>query len=141
MDLSSVLTMIDIDMKPLPDPATAPQLTANDLYYDAIEQLANGRAAEAVTSFRAAIEARKDFLDARHGLILALDAAGNVEEGIAVALQLIADEPDDVLAYTSLSILYQHAGKVPEAEAASAKAKILGWKHELRGKDAGAGNP
>jgi tetratricopeptide (TPR) repeat protein len=106
--------------------------TADDLYYDAIEHLAESRALEAVAAFRAALAARPDFLDARHGLILALDAAGRVDEGIAAALQLIADEPDDVLAYTSLSILYQHAGKVPEAEAASAKAKILGWKHELR---------
>ena len=106
--------------------------SADDLYYDAIERLANGRASEAVAGFRAAIEARPGFLDARHGLILALDAAGKVDEGIAVAVQLIADEPDDVLAYTSLSILYQHAGKVPEAEAASAKAKILGWKLELQ---------
>jgi tetratricopeptide (TPR) repeat protein len=114
-------------MKPLPNPRTA-----DDLYYDAIECLANGLAAEAVAGFRAAIAARPDFLDARHGLILALDAAGKVEEGIAAAQQLIADEPDDVLAYTSLSILYQHAGKVPEAEAASAKAKILGWKMELQ---------
>jgi len=113
-------------------PATNNSRTADDLYYDAIERLADGRAAESVELFRAAIAARPDFLDARHGLILALDAAGSVEEGIAAAQQLIADEPDDVLAYTSLSILYQHAGKVPEAEAASAKAKILGWKLELQ---------
>lgn len=106
--------------------------SAEDLYYDAIERLADGRAAEAVAGFRAAIGARPDLLDARHGLILALDATGEVDEGIAAALALIADEPDDVLAYTSLSILYQHAGKVPEAEAASAKAKILGWKLELQ---------
>jgi tetratricopeptide (TPR) repeat protein len=106
--------------------------SAKDLYYDAIERLADGRAAEAVAGFRAAIVARPGFLDARHGLILALDAAGELDEGIAAALALIADEPDDVLAYTSLSILYQHAGKVPEAEAASAKAKILGWKMELQ---------
>ncbi len=105
---------------------------AEDLYYDAIERLADGRVAEAVAGFRAAIAARPGFHDARHGLILALDAAGEVEAGIAAALALIADEPDDVLAYTSLSILYQHAGKVPEAEAASAKAKILGWKLELQ---------
>jgi tetratricopeptide (TPR) repeat protein len=106
--------------------------SADDLYYDAIERLADGRADEAVAGFRAALAARPGFTDARHGLILALDAAGDVEEGIAVALALIAEEPDDVLAYTSLSILYQHAGKVPEAEAASARAKILGWKLELQ---------
>jgi tetratricopeptide (TPR) repeat protein len=114
--------------------ATNNSRTAEDLYYDAIERLADGRASEAVAGFRAALTLQNDFLDARHGLILALDADGKVDEGIATALQLIADEPDDVLAYTSLSILYQHAGRVPEAEAASAKAKILGWKFELQSK-------
>jgi tetratricopeptide (TPR) repeat protein len=110
--------------------------TAEDLYYAAIEHLAESRSADAVTAFRAALAAKPKFIDARHGLILALDAAGKVEEGITTALALIAEEPDDVLAYTSLSILYQHAGKVPEAEAASARAKILGWKAELQSKSA-----
>jgi len=112
--------------------------TAEDLYYDAIERLADGRAAEAVDLFRAALAVNPNFLDARHGLIRALDSAGEVDEGIATALALIADQPDDVLAWTSLSILYQHAGRVPEAEAASAKAKILGWKLELQSKSTGA---
>jgi hypothetical protein len=116
--------------------------TAEDLYYDAIERLADGRASEAVAGFRAALAIQKNFLDAHHGLILALDADGRVDEGIVVALALIAGEPDDVLAYTSLSILYQHAGRVPEAEAASAKAKILGWKMELQSKSAsGSASP
>jgi hypothetical protein len=34
---------------------------------------------------------------------------------------------------TRLSMIYQHKGMIAEAEAAAAKAKILGWKHELRG--------
>ena len=113
-------------------PASANPRSAEDLYYDAIERLADGRAAEAVALFRAALAVNPDFLDARHGLIRALDTAGQIDEGIATALALIADEPNDVLAWTSLSILYQHAGRVPEAEAASAKAKILGWKLELQ---------
>jgi tetratricopeptide (TPR) repeat protein len=127
--------MMSIVQPASPNSQTTPR-SADDLYYDAIERLAEGHAAQAVAGFRAALAARPDFLDARHALILALDAAGQVEEGIAAALQLIADEPDDVLAHTSLSILYQHAGKVPEAEAASARAKILGWKHELQSKSA-----
>ncbi len=106
--------------------------TADDLYYAAIEHIADGRPAAAVDAFRSALALRPTHSDARHGLILALDAAGKTEEGIATAQQLIADQPDDVLAWTSLSILYQHAGRVPEAEAASAKAKILGWKIELQ---------
>jgi len=119
-------------------PTSTNPRTAEDLYYDAIERLADGRAAEAVELFRAALTANPNFLDARHGLIRALDTAGRLDEGITTALALIADQPDDVLAWTSLSILYQHAGRVPEAEAASAKAKILGWKLELQSKSAGA---
>jgi hypothetical protein len=41
-------------------------------------------------------------------------------------------DPEDVLVHTRLSILYQHKGMVPEAEAEALKAKLLGWKHQLR---------
>jgi hypothetical protein len=38
-----------------------------------------------------------------------------------------------VLAYTSLSVLYQKKGMIPEAEAEANKARILGWKQQLKG--------
>ena len=41
-------------------------------------------------------------------------------------------EPDDVLAHTSLSVLYQKKGMIPEAEAEGAKARVLGWKQQLK---------
>jgi hypothetical protein len=41
-------------------------------------------------------------------------------------------DPDDVLAHTSLSILYQKKGMVPEAEAEANKARVLGWKQQLK---------
>ncbi|MDR3417716.1 MAG: hypothetical protein P4L83_16180, partial [Nevskia sp.] len=94
--------------------------------------IADGRPAAPVQDITYAHEQRHNNSDARHGLILALDAAGHTEVRITAAQQLIADEPDDVLAWTSLSILLQRAGRVPEAEAASARAKILGWKLELQ---------
>jgi len=39
-----------------------------------------------------------------------------------------------VLAHTSLSILYQKKGMVPEAEEEANKARILGWKQQLKKK-------
>jgi len=33
---------------------------------------------------------------------------------------------------TSLSILYQKKGMVPEAEAEGNKARVLGWKQQLK---------
>ena len=44
--------------------------------------------------------------------------------------------PDDVLAHTNLSMFYQRAGRIAEAEAAAAKAKVLDWKRQIGGKGA-----
>ena len=73
-----------------------------------------------------------DLLEAMHGLIRALQDGGEYDQAIAVAHDLIARDPDDPFAHTSLSILYQHKGMIPDAEAAALKAKLLGWKLELR---------
>ncbi len=104
---------------------------AEDLYYAALDHLAHSRWDAAIADFRAALRLAPDLLDAMHGLIRAQQDAGHLDQAIATARHLISLDPDDVLAHTSLSVLYQRKGMVPEAEAESAKAKILGWKHEL----------
>ncbi len=105
---------------------------AEELYYAALDRLAEGDATGAVSGFRSAVAADETFLDARHGLIRALQDAGAYDEGIAAAQALAAQAPDDVLAHTALSILYQHKGMIPEAEEAATRAKLLGWKQQLR---------
>jgi len=107
-------------------------MSAEDQYYDAIEKVANGDLAEAAEGFRACLETDPAFLDAMHGLIRALQDLGELDEAIRVSLRLVEIDPDDVLAHTRLSILYQHKGMIPEAEAEALKAKLLGWKHQLR---------
>jgi tetratricopeptide (TPR) repeat protein len=107
-------------------------LSAEDQYYDAIEKVANGELTEAVAAFRACLEADPDFLDAMHGLIRTLQDLGELDEAIRISLRLAEMDPEDVLVHTRLSILYQHKGMVPEAEAEALKAKLLGWKHQLR---------
>ena len=97
-----------------------------------LNQLAEGSAAEAVQSFRAAIVADPDFYEAHHGLIRALRDVGRLEQSVAAALALTALTPNDPLAHTALSISLQQAGHVPEAEAAAARARILEWKAELQ---------
>ena len=67
-----------------------------------------------------------------HGLIRALQEQGDFDAAIAVAQRLLQLDPEEVLAHTSLSILYQHKGMIPEAEAAALKAKLLGWKKQLQ---------
>ncbi len=105
---------------------------AEQLYYDALDRLAEGDPAEAASGFRAAAAADPGFVDARHGLVRALQDAGADEEALGEALRLAADAPEDVLALTAVSILYQRLGRIPEAEEAGTRAKLLGWKQQLR---------
>lgn len=107
-------------------------LSAEDTYYDALEKVANGDLAGAVMAFRVSLKADPSMLDAMHGLIRALQDLGQLDEAIHVAMHLAEIDPEDVLAHTSLSILYQRKGMVPEAEAEGLKAKLLGWKLQLR---------
>ncbi len=110
---------------------------AETLYHQALDLIASGDPA-ARSKFREALALDPDLLDAMHGLIRALQDSGDYDQAIAVAHELIVRNPDDPLPHTSLSILYQHKGMVPEAEAEALKAKLLGWKLELREGQPGA---
>ena len=104
---------------------------AETLSQRGLNQLAEGSAAEAVQSFRAAIAADPNYFEAHHGLIRALRDSGRLEPSVAAALALTALTPNDPLAHTALSISLMQAGRIPEAEAAAARARILEWKAEL----------
>jgi DNA-binding SARP family transcriptional activator len=100
-----------------------------------LDLLAAGSAAEAAMAFRAAIEESADgteiSIEAHHGLVRALRDCGRLEQSVAAALALIALTPQDPLAHTALAISLQHAGHIAEAEAASARARVLEWKVQL----------
>jgi tetratricopeptide (TPR) repeat protein len=98
----------------------------------ALDRMAAGAPAEAIPHLRCALGFDPGHGAATQALIRALEDTGELDEALAIAQRRIADEPDDVLAHTRLSIVLQKMGRVPEAEAAAARAKILGWKLELR---------
>ena len=103
-----------------------------DLYDQAVDLVAEGKVEEAVARYREAIDLDADFSDGWQGLALALNDLGRHEEAIAAAKKLCELTPDDVLAHTTLSRMYQAANMVPEAEAAGAQARILDWKRQLK---------
>ena len=117
------------------DPAsseTARQL-AEHHYYAALDLVLEGHHDQAVEEYRQAVAADPKFTDALHGLSRALQDLNRFDEAIEVAQQISDIDPDDILAHTSLSILYQKKGMVPEAEAEGNKARVLGWKQQLKG--------
>jgi Tfp pilus assembly protein PilF len=109
-----------------------PSHSAEELYHQALDRLEQGDAAGAAHQLRLCLEADPGMLDAMHGLIRALQEQGDLDAAIAVAQRLLQLDPEEVLAHTSLSMLYQRKGMIAEAEAEALKAKLLGWKQQLQ---------
>ena len=105
---------------------------AEDHYYAALDLMADGRLEDAVAAYRESVNADPTFTEAMHGLARALQDLQRYDEAIDVAKKIAEIDPDDVLAHTSLSVLYQKKSMIPEAEAEGAKARVLGWKQQLK---------
>jgi tetratricopeptide (TPR) repeat protein len=105
---------------------------AEDHYYAALDLMAEGQLPEAVAAYQESIAADPTFTEAMHGLARALQDLERYDEAIAIAQRIAEIDPDDVLAHTSLSVLYQRKSMIPEAEEEGAKARVLGWKQQLK---------
>lgn len=107
---------------------------AEDHYFAALDLVTEGAHEQALAEYEKSIAADPDFTDALHGKARALQDLGRFDEAISVANRIAELDPDDVLAHTSLSVLYQMKGMIAEAEAEGAKARVLGWKQQLKNK-------
>ena len=111
----------------------ASSMSSKDELYDrATDLFGDGKPEEAIAVYREALAIDPQFADAWHGLGMALGELGRHDEAIEAGKRLCELSPDDTLAHTTLSRFYQAAGRIPEAEAEGAKARILDWKRQLR---------
>ena len=108
--------------------------SAEDFFLSGLDLYSEGKHEEAIAAYRRAIEADPNYTDALHGLARIYQDQNRLDEAIAISQQLAQLDPDDVLPHTSLSILYQKKGMIPEAEAEANKARVLGWKQQLKRK-------
>jgi tetratricopeptide (TPR) repeat protein len=104
----------------------------DELVDQALDHMAAGNPQAAIPHLQQALALAPNHPSATHALLRALEDSGQLNEALALAHACIAQNPDDVLAHTRLSILLQKLGDVPAAEAAAARARILGWKLEIR---------
>lgn len=112
--------------------SNAPEKTAEDHYYAGFDLFGEGKLAEAIAEYTWALELNPQFSDALHGLAQAYHAQQDFDRTIETARRILALDPEDILAWTTISRAYQRKGMVPEAEEAGNKARILGWKQQLR---------
>jgi tetratricopeptide (TPR) repeat protein len=105
---------------------------AEDHYYAALDLVAEGEQERALAEYQKSLAADPTFAEAMHGMARVLQDLNRLDEAIAVAKRLEKLDPNDVLVHTSLSVLYQKKGMIPEAEEEGNKARILGWKQQLK---------
>lgn len=106
---------------------------AEEHYYRALDLVLEGHAETALTEYEKSVAIDPTFTEAMHGMAKTLQDLLRFEEAIAVANRIVELDPDDVLAHTSLSVCYQRKGMIAEAEAEGNKARVLGWKQQLKG--------
>jgi len=107
-------------------------MTKEDHYYEGVDLFSEGKLDEAIAAYQKALELGPTFSDALHGLAQAYYAKEDFDNCIATAQRIVALDPDDILAYTSISRAYQRKGMIREAEEAANKARVLGWKKQLQ---------
>ncbi|MGH9744636.1 MAG: tetratricopeptide repeat protein [Candidatus Acidiferrales bacterium] len=112
---------------------------AEDHYYAGIDLFDEGKLDEAIAEYGRAIEMDAKFADALHGLAQAYYAREDFDRTIETARRILEIDPEDILAWTTVSRAYQRKGMVPEAEEAGNKARVLGWKLQLREQKAKGG--
>jgi tetratricopeptide (TPR) repeat protein len=101
-------------------------------YKAGIEHFAAGRTDGAIESYRKALALNDAMAMAWNGLAMALAKQGDLDAALEAAHRYVELDPDEPLAHTSLSMLYQQKGMIPEAEQEKAISMQLQMKQGAR---------
>lgn len=104
-----------------------------ELFFAGSDLHGEGRYEEALAKFDECLRIDPRYKDALLGKAMVHLGRGEFDLAIEYGKRIVEIDPDDLLAYTNLSVFYQRAGKIAEAEEAAAKAKVLDWKRQLEG--------
>lgn len=104
-----------------------------DLFFEGTDLHGEGRWDEALQRFERCLAIDPAYTDALLGKAMVHLAKGELDAAVACGRRMVELAPEDVLAYTNLSVFCQRAGRIAEAEEAAAKAKMLDWKRQLGG--------
>lgn len=100
---------------------------------DASFEFSMGDAAIAVAKLKEATTLAPDSFDAWHALAEIHFGARQLDEALVAAERAHALRPDDIFVNTSLSRIWMEKGDKPQAEHFGARARVLGWKDQLKG--------
>jgi Flp pilus assembly protein TadD len=99
--------------------------TREQLYDEADKLKDSGELEEAVAKYREALAVDPDYALPHAALAVVLTRLRRHDEAIQHALRVVEIEPRDPFSYTALSVTYQRAGRIPEAEDAMARSRMI----------------
>ena len=103
--------------------------TANQIYDEAIKIKDTGDLPGAIAKLNEVLEIDPGHTDTHAALAVYHQRLHQADKAIEHAKKVVELMPDDVFAYTQLSVIYMRCGKILEAEDAKAKAHMLSGRH------------
>lgn len=101
-------------------------MPTNEELYDVADQLKEaGKLEEAVAKFQELVAQDPAYSLAHSALAVVLTKLGRHSEAIGHGLKVCELEPRDPFSFTAMSVTFQRAGRIPEAEDAMARARML----------------
>lgn len=102
------------------------------LFEAGFEAFRTGDLAACVRHLQAALALSPDDTETLRTLGMAYYRLGEYQPALLLGERLVQVAPSDALSFTTLSLFLQKNGRIKEAEDASAKAKLLTWKKQLK---------
>src|ERR1700730_11194254 len=101
-------------------------MPTNEALYDEADRLKDaGKLEEAAAKLVQLTEQDPNYALGQSALAMLYTKLKRYDEAVRHALKACELEPDDAFNFTALSVTFQRAGKIPEAEEAMAKARML----------------
>ena len=102
------------------------------LIEDATFEFSIGETEAAIAKLEQAVRLAPESFDAWHALAEVNFGAHRYEAALPAAERAHALRPDDIFINTSLSRIWMEKGNKAQAEHFGARAKVLGWKDQLK---------
>ncbi len=109
--------------------------TVEELYDQAIELNESGSTEEAVGKLEELLAEHADYALAHAALSVFLEKLDRKDEAVEHAKKVCEIEPEDPFSHMAMSIIYQKAGLMTEAEQALAKAMEKQWAAHQGGEE------
>ena len=103
-------------------------MSKEEYYFKGMDFFAEDQLDEAVEAFKKALQEDPNYGEALHAAAMCCYHRKDLEGALQYGLHFKEVEPDNPLAYTSLSMFYQAKGWIEEAEDMGAKAQLAALK-------------